>query len=129
MLGKALTLAVAAIAGGAYYVYTSMSYGPLQERVGQVTWAEYQPAHEVERYERDENGQERRVTERVHDSYRVIVAWEGGTYESRSAALYSQAKVGSEVTMQVRRRLWQGKPYGWSVQDVAARPGQREETP
>src|SRR6185295_14180792 len=116
-----IVVAVAAIAGGAYYVYTSSSYGPLQERVGQVTYVEYLPAHDVEKYERDGDGIERRVREHVSESYRVTIAWEGGTYESRSASLYSQVKVGSEVTMSVRRRLWQGTPYGWSVQAVSAR--------
>jgi hypothetical protein len=115
-----LVLGVAAVGGG-YYVYKSTSYGPLEDRVGQVTSAQYLPAHDVERYERDGDGVEHRVTERVGDSWRVIITWEGGTYESRSGNLFSQVQVGSEVTMHVRRRMWRGTPYGWSVQAVTVR--------
>jgi hypothetical protein len=115
-----LVLGIAAVGGG-YYVYTSTSYGPLEQRVGQVTSAQFLPAHDEYRYERDEHGNEHRVTRRVDDAWRVVISWEGGTYESKSGNLFSEVQVGSEVTMHVRRRLWRGTPYGWSVQAVTVR--------
>ena len=115
-----IVLAVgAAIAGGAYYAFTSVSYGPLEERAGQVTRAEYVPAHDRDTYEKDEYGQP--LKRHVDASWRVTITWDEGTYESRSESLYNQVKLGQEVTLHVRQRLWRNKPSGWSVQAVTAR--------
>lgn len=111
----------AAIAGAAYYAFTSVSYGPLEERTGRVTRADYVPAHDEERTEKDENGREHIVTERVGPSWHVTIAWDEGLYESRTESLYSQVRVGLEVTLHVRQRLWRNKPSGWSVQAVSPR--------
>jgi len=120
---------VAAIAGGAWYAFTSVSYGPLEERVGQVVRAEHVPEHEEQEFEEDEQGREenvlgkrgRSVRRTVPASWLVIVAWEHGEHESRSRELFSQVRVGSEVTLHVRQRLWRSKPSGWSVQSVSPR--------
>lgn len=112
----------AALAGGAWYVFKSVSYGPLEERTGQVIRAEYVPAHDVERWERDDRYHRRPPqVDHVSASWLVVIAWEEGNYESRSESLYSQVQVGSEVTLHVRQRFWRSKPSGWSVQTVSPR--------
>jgi hypothetical protein len=118
-----LVIVVAALLGGsAYYALTLVSYGPLEERTGQVTRADYTPAHDDVREEKDDDGTMRQVKHHVDASWRVTVTWDQGTYESRSESLYNQVKLGQEVTLHVRQRLWRNKPTGgWSVQAVTAK--------
>jgi len=112
----------AALAGGVWFLFKSVSYGPLEERTGQVVRAEYVPAHDEEHWElNDRYHRNPPRIEHVSASWLIVIAWEEGSYEDRTRQLYEQVRVGSDVTLYVRQRFWRSKPSGWSVQTVSPR--------
>ena len=117
--GLILVAVLAALAGGGWFVYTNLSYGPLEEHPGRVVRAEYKPEREVVYVREDEDGNRQVQHDTEGPSWLVAIAWANGTHESRSQQLYSQVQVGSEVTLHVRPRLWRSRVVGWSVQAVS----------
>jgi len=111
-----ITIALVIAAGAAgWYVYQSASYGELEQRPGTVARAELTPGHY-----RESTDDSRPTRQRwVDPSWLVVISWEGGEHEERSESFFKQVQVGTPVILQVRQRLWRGKPSGWSVQTVA----------